>query len=247
MPAASAPHILVVDDEPSIREALTLALAGSYVVHAAATGDEACRLLRNQPIAAIVLDAILGDEHGLDLVERVRTLSHASILLLTGHSTEELAIRALRAQVSEYLKKPVNLHELRAALVRLVQQAEPPPDPVARAHRHLTEQFDQPYTTATLARELRVSERHLRRRFLEAYGKTPQRYLTEARLKRAAELLRRTAVGIEQVANAVGFPSLKTFSRSFKRAFGLTPSDFREGIGQRESQGPFWDVDAPRR
>jgi transcriptional regulator GlxA family with amidase domain len=47
-------------------------------------------------------------------------------------------------------------------------------------------------------------------------------------MQRAAELLRTTRVGIEQVAQAVGYPSAKTFGRLFKRAFGATPSEFRE-------------------
>jgi two-component system, OmpR family, response regulator TctD len=85
----------------------------------AATGDGACALLKRHPMAAIVLDAILGEEHGLDLVQRFGALSAAPILLLTGHGSEDLATRALRARVSDYLKKPVSLAELRGALARV--------------------------------------------------------------------------------------------------------------------------------
>jgi len=84
MPAPSRPQLLLVDDDLSIREGLALALTGPYTVHAAATGAEACALLRTRPVAGIVLDAILGNEHGLDYVDRFRALSHAPILLLTG-------------------------------------------------------------------------------------------------------------------------------------------------------------------
>src|SRR5512139_1148780 len=90
-------HILVVDDDASVREALGAALAPEYIVHAVETGDEACALLSRQPVAAIILDAILGKEHGLDGVPRLRRASHAPILLLTGHSNEDLAIRAVWA------------------------------------------------------------------------------------------------------------------------------------------------------
>ena len=58
---ASAPHILILDDDPAIREALATALQGTYVVNSAATGKEACALLRRHPVAAIVLDAVLAD------------------------------------------------------------------------------------------------------------------------------------------------------------------------------------------
>jgi len=233
-----APQILILDDEPSIREALTLALAGPYIVHAAATGDEACAILQDHPVAGIVLDAMLGDEHGLDLIERIRTLSHAPILLLTGHGTEELAIRALRVQVSEYLKKPVNLHELHAVLARLLSGGRIPPDPMVHVHLHLTEDPERPLTAGGLARHVGLSERQLRRRFRAKYGKTLRRYLSDLRLEQAAELLRTTRLGIKQIAVEVGCANVAWFAKLFKRAYGVPPSDFRTRHRQPGARGP---------
>jgi DNA-binding response OmpR family regulator len=117
----AVPHILIVDDDPSIKEGLTLALRGAYVVHGAATGDEACAALEQHPIAGIILDVLLGKEHGLDLVGRFRAISPAPILVLTAYGSEEVAARALRAGVSDYLRKPFNLEDLKASLSRLVR------------------------------------------------------------------------------------------------------------------------------
>jgi DNA-binding response OmpR family regulator len=135
----STAHVLIVDDDVSIREALTAALEHAYVVHVAASGAEACDTLQCHPIAAIVLEVVLDREHGMDLIERFRTLSQAPILILTGHGSEEVAVGALRAKVSEYLKKPVSLLEFRAALARLTSPAEGVPDPVDRARRLIQE------------------------------------------------------------------------------------------------------------
>ena len=228
------PHVLVVDDDPSIREALGAALGHAYAVHAAATGDEACAVLRRHQIAVIILDVVLGREQGLDLVERFRARSPAPILVLTGHGSEAVAARALRVKASEYLKKPVNLVELRAALTRLTATAEPATDPVERARALITEEPGRAHTTESLARQVGLSERHLRRRFFETYAKTPRRYLAEVRLERAAELLRSTSLGIEQIALRVGYPSGIRFTRVFKRSFGSTPSAFR---AQRPAPG----------
>jgi YesN/AraC family two-component response regulator len=235
---SSVPQILVLDDELSMREALAMALAGSYVVHTAATGNEACAILQDHPVAGIVLDAILGDEHGLDLVERFRTLSHAPILLLTGHGTEELAIRALRAQVSEYLKKPVNLHELHAAVTRLLSGGRVLPDPMVHVHLHLAEDPDRQFTAGGLARHVGLSERQFRRRFRAVYGTTPARYLSDLRLEQAAELLRTTRLGIKQIAVEVGCPNVAWFAKLFKRAYGVPPSDFRTRHRQPGARGP---------
>ncbi len=59
-------HVLVVDDDPGVREALEATLAPEYIVHTAATGDEACAILLRHPVSAIILDAILKHEHGLN-------------------------------------------------------------------------------------------------------------------------------------------------------------------------------------
>ncbi len=233
------PHILIVDDESSIQEALAAALQGTYVVHAAATGQEACALLRRHPVAAIVLDAVLRDEHGLDLIARFRKLSPAPILVLTGFGSEELAVQALRAKVDDYMRKPVNLGELRATLARLMQRDGHPQDSVTEARRLLREHPERQYTTASLAREVGLSERHLVRQFREAHGKTPRRYLTEVRLRRAKTLLRTSRLGIAQIAQAVGYASSVTFDRIFKRAYGITPSEFRANrrhLGARDRQ-----------
>ncbi|HYL80591.1 MAG TPA: helix-turn-helix transcriptional regulator, partial [Candidatus Acidoferrum sp.] len=69
--------------------------------------------------------------------------------------------------------------------------------------------------------------------FAEVYGKTPRRYLAEVRMQRAADLLRTTRLGVEQIAQAVGFARTTTFDRIFKRAFRLTPSAYRQGAESR--------------
>jgi YesN/AraC family two-component response regulator len=223
----SKPHVLVVDDDPAIRESLTAALAGAYVVHVTATGDGACNLLRRHPVAGIVLDAVLGREHGLDLVDRFRALSPAPILILTGYGSEDLVTRALRARVSDYLKKPVSLRDLHAAMTRLLSHEGASVDPVVRARLHLDEHLATDFRGDELAREVGLSEAHLRRRFRVMYGKTPRRYLAEVRMQRAAKLLRSTRLGIEQIALAVGYGNLPAFDRRFKRAYGVTPSVLR--------------------
>jgi YesN/AraC family two-component response regulator len=235
---ASLPHVLVVDDDPAIGEALSAALKGIYVVHEAAAGEAACAELRRHPVAAIVLDAMLGREHGLDLIERFRTLSQAPIVILTGHSTEALAIRALWAKVDGYLKKPVGIEELRKTLAGLIVPAPPAPDAAERARRHLEQHLERTHSTGALARLAGLSERQLFRQFREIHGKTPRRYLTEVRMRRAADLLRTTRLGIEQIAQAVGYQNIAAFDRTFKRALGVTPSEWRAAPGPPSRRKP---------
>ena len=225
--SASVPHVLVVDDDLALLEAAATALQRTYRVHTAATGNEASGILRTHPIEAIVLDIMLGDENGLDLVAPFRAHSAARILILTGHSTEELAIRAVWAKVDGYLKKPVDLHQLHEAVTRLVPRDGVPADPLAHIRHYLDTHLEKDIKLDDLARRMGWTERHLRRRFLEVYGKTPGRYLTEARLARAAELLLTTARGLQEIGRKIGCPELGGFRRLFKSRFGVTPSEYR--------------------
>jgi transcriptional regulator GlxA family with amidase domain len=145
----------------------------------------------------------------------------------------------LRAKVSDYLWKPVNLKELRSALARLIHEASQPVDPLERARRLLVERPERQHTTGSLAREVGLSQRHLCRQFREAFGMSPRRLLTRVRLERAAELLRETRLGVEQIARAVGYPSIGSFHRSFKRAYGLAPSDWRGRYRGWDPQDPM--------
>ncbi len=225
--AAPGPNVLVVDDEPAVREALTAAISADYVVHTAATGREACAILHRHPIAAIILDAILQGEHGLDLVARLRTLSRARILLLTGHSSEALAIRAVQAHVDDYLKKPPSLRDLHLALGHAIPASDWPANLAAQARHSLDECPPNPLRSTDLAGRLGVSEPHMRRLFRESYGETPRQHLLALRLRRAVMLLHTTDHSIKQIAVELGFASQRAFRRTFLRFLGITPQACR--------------------
>lgn len=216
-------HILVVDDDASVREALEAALAPEYIVHTVATTSQARALLLRQPVAAIILDAILGAEHGLDGVPQLRKVSHAPILVLTGHSNEDLAIRAVWANVDGYLKKPISVQDVRAAIEGALSSGEDASDPAVRVRRALEAYPPRPLGAAELVSRFGMTEGHLRRLFRAAFGRTPRQYLAELRVRRAEELLRTTDQSVKQAALHVGFTNLAVFRRVFKRVFGRTP------------------------
>ena len=221
------PHILIVDDDPAVIEALTAALKGSYVVHGAATGKEACGILRTRPIVGIVLDAILGPEHGLDLVERFRTLSPAPILLLTGYGSEELAIRAVWAKVDGYLKKPPNVPQVQAALARLAPHNGLPADPLEWVRARIAQDCTRAVPIDELARAAGRHPDSLRRAFTDRFAVSPHAYQEACRMQQAATLLRETGRQIKEVAWQVGFRDATTFSAAFKRFHGISPLAFR--------------------
>lgn len=78
-----------------------------------------------------------------------------------------------------------------------------------------------------LARAARLSPAHFSREFRRAFGETPHQYLLTRRLERAAALLRSTDRTVADICFTVGLSSVGSFTTSFGRTYGLTPTAFR--------------------
>src|SRR5919108_1973162 len=78
-----------------------------------------------------------------------------------------------------------------------------------------------------LARAAGLSRAHFSREFRRVFGETPHRYLLTRRLERAAALLRTTDRSVAEICLAVGLCSVGSFTSSFTRTFGLSPTAYR--------------------
>lgn len=106
-------------------------------------------------------------------------------------------------------------------------------DPVVgRALRLLQHNPAQPWTVASLARELGVSRATLARRFAELVGEPPMAFLTAWRLALAADLLREPGATIGAVAAQVGYGSPFALSAAFKRVRGVSPKEHRAAVAR---------------
>jgi AraC-like DNA-binding protein len=90
--------------------------------------------------------------------------------------------------------------------------------------------YAQPLDVGALAREAHVSPAHFSRRFRDAYGETPYRYVLTRRVERAQELLRNTDMSVTDICLEVGFQSLGSFSTTFHRVAGVTPTAYRATV-----------------
>jgi AraC-like DNA-binding protein len=87
--------------------------------------------------------------------------------------------------------------------------------------------YFEPLTVADLARAAGLSPAHFSREFRRTFGETPHRYLLTRRLERAAALLRSTDRSVADICMAVGLRSVGSFTTSFGRMFGASPTAYR--------------------
>jgi AraC-like DNA-binding protein len=88
--------------------------------------------------------------------------------------------------------------------------------------------YFEPLTVDDMAGAAGLSRAHFTRSFTEAFGESPRQYLLTRRLERAAALLRTTDWPVSRICFAVGLGSLGSFTTSFHRMFGRTPTAYRK-------------------
>ena len=103
-------------------------------------------------------------------------------------------------------------------------------DRLEAARRFLDAHLDHPLTLDEIARQAHLSKYHFLRAFRAAYHDTPFGYLRRQRLDRARALLTRTELPVTAVCLHIGFESLGSFSTLFRRAAGVSPSEYRRAF-----------------
>ena len=96
-----------------------------------------------------------------------------------------------------------------------------------RAKDLIDARYAEPLDVAEIARAARLSPAHFSREFRRAFGETPHQYLLTRRLERAASLLRSTDRSVSDICFLVGLRSVGSFTTSFGRAYGVTPTAYR--------------------
>jgi two-component system KDP operon response regulator KdpE len=127
----SGERVLVVDDEPQILRALQTTLRGAgYEVETAATAGEALTAAALRLPQAVILDLVLPDGSGIDVLRELRGWSEVPVLVLSAVGEERRKVAALDAGADDYVTKPFGVDELLARLRASLRRASPPGEPV---------------------------------------------------------------------------------------------------------------------
>ncbi len=118
---ADGRRILVVDDERSMREFLEIMLQKEgYVVHCAASGTEALKILKEQRFDLVITDIRMKPVDGLEVLRECKQLSPSTVvIMISAYASTETAVAAMREGAYDYLPKPFKIDEMR----RVIQNA----------------------------------------------------------------------------------------------------------------------------
>lgn len=117
-------RVLIVDDEPGVRQSLTLVLKDQYEVLTAATGPEALEVTERTSIDVVLLDILLPGLDGLEVLEKLKERPDSpQVIMLTATKTVKTAVRAMKLGAFDYVTKPFDVEELLLLVERAVQSA----------------------------------------------------------------------------------------------------------------------------
>jgi two-component system, OmpR family, response regulator MprA len=124
------PRLLVVDDDPDVRDSLRRALGyAGYAVATAANGADALTSVARSPVDLIILDVLMPMLNGFDTCRALRERGDATpVLTLTALDAVDDRVTGLEAGADDYLVKPFALRELLARVNALLRRTQPPRD-----------------------------------------------------------------------------------------------------------------------
>lgn len=241
----SSGNILLVEDNPDLREYVSSILVNHRVL-TAANGRLALELLNKQLPDLIVSDIMMPEMDGFELVEKLKKddrFSHIPVIMLTARAAHEDKMKALRIGVDDYLLKPFHEEELLTridnALSRIHGRNSDEETNEAEIIHHsqvwleelekifLDHITDTHFTLDSAADMMHISKRQLQRRIKKYTGLTALDYIREIKLNQARHYLESGRFAtVAEVSYSVGFEHTNYFSNLYLDRFGKKPADY---------------------
>ncbi len=251
-------YIVIVEDDDEIRNYLLDELSQAYNVYACSDGKEALEAVTVRQPELILSDVMMPNIDGYSLCRLVKQnprLRHIPVILLTAKTSDSDNLHGLELGADAYISKPFNIEILKTTISNIIdrnehmrnlykarqpESGETTPDDVPdllspddrmlqRVMRIIKENLDnQELSAEKLAEEVGYTRPHLGRKLKKLTGMSTREFIRDIRMKTAADLLSRSRHSISEVADAVGYASLSSFSAEFKDIFGMSPIEYRD-------------------
>ncbi len=249
----SSPLLLIVDDHEDFRNFISTLFKNSFRVITANDGETAHALVLEKLPDLIISDVMMPKMDGFELCrlikEDIRT-SHIPVILLTAKASDESKYSGIEAGADDYISKPFNMEILKLKVSRLIERQQkiqekfrnkidisigeaditsPDEEFMKKVIALVEKNMSNPdFLVEDLGKEMGMSRVYFYKKILSLTSKTPSEFIRFIRLNRAAKLLQKTQLFVNEVAFQVGFNNPKYFRKYFKDEFGETPNEYKK-------------------
>ena len=251
-------RMLIVEDNADLAAYMGSLFTPQYAVCYASNGEEALARATELVPDIIITDRMMPGMDGLEVCKQVRAsdvMNHIPIVVVTGKITEQERLEGIKAGADAYITKPFNSEELTTRVENLLDrhrqlrekygdnavETKEGGDVRAEAERQfLTKAVDTAYLLLdkraldvnALAEGLGMSLRQFSRKMVALTGNTPGAFILNLKMQKGKQLLdTRFELNIEEISERCGFEHASSFYHAFKKAFGVTPSEYRKNGG----------------
>ena len=254
-------NLLIVDDEPVIRRGIKslaiLSEIGINKIFEAGNAETCLEIIDKEQIDIIMLDINMPNTDGLTLAKMLKEKNkNFAIIMVTGYDYFEYMQTAIRLGVDDYLLKPVNKTDIELVLKRMIDKIEK-----IRLENRLSELnvtsesitigdnssfkvvreymnehlFDSDLSLGYMAENLGFNSSYLSGIIKQIYGIPFQEYVALKRMEQAKILCLSTDMKNYEIAEEIGYEDVNYFTNRFKKTFGITPKQFKQGMKPNEN------------
>ncbi len=245
--------LLIVEDNADVRSYIREQTENEYCIIEASNGLEGINQARENIPDIIVTDVMMPKMDGYQFSKEIRNdekTSHIPIIMLTAKAGLDDKIEGLETGIDAYLTKPFSSKELKARIKNLIIQRRELRNRFSQATVFKPSEVtkisvdqvflekviniieahfeDEQFGVDKLAEEVNMSVSQLNRKLNALIDQPAGQFIRSLRLQRAADLLKQNTGSIAEICYQVGFSDQAYFSRSFKKQFGISPSDYKK-------------------
>jgi YesN/AraC family two-component response regulator len=240
-------QILIVDDDADFREELRDCLEG-YTVIEAANGLDALSILKKpNAIDLVILDAVMPMLPGMEVLREIKKIKPAlAIIVLTGQSSKDIAIDALKGRADDYIEKPVKVKEfletvqstLASKAVQDFTYTHGIHAKIEQAKQFIERNFDKKISLEDVAGQVCLSPKYFSRVFKEIAGQGFNEYRLSVKIHEACELLKSSDYTVTAIADRLGYQNLESFIRMFEKIMKASPMQYRHKNQKKNLKKP---------
>ena len=218
---------VICDDEKAalniIRHFIEAEKLPIQIVGTAENGRDAWNLIQCEKPDLVFMDIHMPYMNGFEIIQKMKD---TKVIIITAYDSFEYAQKALRLGASDILSKPIDMDQLKQAVIRAIGWSFTGNEVVDTILAYLYGHYAEKIELETLAQLTYCTESHIARVFKKHTGTTIISYVHKIRIEKSIQMMKEQNLSVKEAALAAGYQNLNHFYKYFTQYTGMTPAAY---------------------